>query len=119
MVECFLKNRCSWNSHDVLESQKHLYSRTSFQLSQLSEASTERCSLKLAVIKNTSNFSKILVKYLKRSSFFVNLQAKSLQFYQKKNSFTVVFKGFSLLFYFFPRNTFEWLLPNFCIYLFV
>ena len=46
---------------------------------------------------DTSDFSKILVKYLRRSSLFVNLQANSLELYQKKSSFRVVFEGLSLL----------------------
>ena len=104
-VKCILKNKCSWNSYDLLEFQEHLYSRALFNLHNF-----QKCSLKIVVIKflkiqwkkDTSNFSKILVKYLWWSSLFVNLPTAY--------SFTVVFQGFSLLFYFFLGNTFEWLL---------
>ena len=46
-----LKNKSSRNSYDVLELQKTPIYQSTVQLLQLSEASTERRSLKIVVIK--------------------------------------------------------------------
>ena len=50
-VKGILKNKSSRNSYDVLELQKTPIYQSTVQLLQLSEASTERRSLKIVVIK--------------------------------------------------------------------
>ena len=114
-VKGIRKNNCSWYSKTYhMTSWRFSILRTpifhsTVQLSQLPEASIKKCSLKIAVIKFkknnerwiTYNISQILVKYLWRTSLFVNMHAYSLQLYQKLNSFTV-FSRILPTFYFFP-----------------